>query len=205
MDPAMMGAAPPMDPAMMGVAPPVDPAAAGGVPPAAPAAPGAPAAPVKLKPEDRINQVDFRLYNMQQQLSAIMNSMNVTLPPGALITPPGSPVPVAEAATPGGTQDPGAAAAAGGGQPDPSGISPIEGIQAFDPASGGGGGGGETKQAMDITSLINNIVGRGINMDITKTAEGYTDATQHTPQQAATRMQNNTAAVAAILRSRIKV
>lgn len=214
MDPAMMGAAPPMDPAMMGGAPPSagaapmappDPAAGAAMPPAAPAAPGMPAAPPKMKPEDRINQVDFRLYNMQQQLTAIMNALNVSLPAGALVTPPGSPVPVAEAAVPGGTQDPSVAGGQQAGQENGTGINPIEALQAFNPGASGGGGGAE-KQAMDIAALLGNIVGRGINTDILKTAEEYPAQPQYQqpPVKPAARMQNNIAATAAILRSRIQ-
>lgn len=213
MDPAMMGAAPPMDPAMMGGAPPSagaapmvppDPAAGAAMPPAAPAAPGMPAAaPPKMKPEDRINQVDFRLYNMQQQLTAIMNALNVSLPAGALVTPPGSPVPVAEAAVPGGTQDPSVAGGQPGGQENGTGINPIEALQAFNPGGGGGGGGGE-KQAMDIAALLGNIVGRGISTDILKSAEEFPAQTpyQKPPATPAVKMQSNIAATAAILRSR---
>lgn len=213
MDPAMMGAAPPMDPAMMGAPPsagaapvaPPDPAAGAALPPAAPAAPGMPAAaPPKMKPEDRINQVDFRLYNMQQQLTAIMNALNVSLPAGALVTPPGSPVPVAEAAVPGGTQDPSVAGGQQGGQDNGTGINPIEAMQAFNPGGGGGGGGGSEKQAIDIAALLGTMVGRGITADILKTAEEF--PAQPVYQQPAAvaggKMQNNIAATAAILRSR---
>lgn len=213
MDPAMMGGAPPMDPSMAGgaAAPPVDPAAAGAVPPAAPAAPGAPAAaPPKLKPEDRINQVDYRLYNMQQQLTAIMNALNVDLPAGALITPPGSPIPVAEAAVPGGPQAPAQGTGEGGAPADASGIGTIEAMQAYDPASGGAAGGGESKQAADITELLTNIVGRGVNPDafIKAAADpAILPAAQPAPPNTVdsrAMMYNQTAAAAALLRSRMR-
>lgn len=127
-------AAPPVDPAAMSAgapAPaPVDPAAMGAMAPAAPAAPMAPAAPAtpaaaganpaaaKLKPEQMMNMLDYRLYNMQQQLTAIMNALGVQVPPESLVLPPGSPgAPPAETALPGGPmappppqQDPGAPA-----------------------------------------------------------------------------------------------
>jgi hypothetical protein len=160
-----------------------------------------------MKPEDRINQVDFRLYNMQQQLTAIMNALNVSLPAGALVTPPGSPVPVAEAAVPGGTQDPSVAGGQQGGQQggqdNGTGINPIEALQAFNPGGGGGGGGGE-KQAMDIAALLGNIVGRGISTNILKSAEDFPAQTpyQQPPAAPAANMQRNIAATAAILRSR---
>jgi len=213
MDPAMMGGAPPMDPSMMGgaAAPPVDPAAAGAVPPAAPAAPGA--VPQKVKPEDRMNQIDFRLYNMQQQLTAIMNALNVDLPAGALITPPGSPIPVAEAAVPGGPQAPAPNAAGGEAPPDASGIGAIDPMQAFNPAAGGGAaggaGGGESKQA-GIAELISSIVGRGVNQDaFTKAAADPAIATQPQPSQPSmvesrVTMYNQAAAAAALLRSRMR-
>ena len=167
-DPSMMGGAPqmgggmPMDPSMMGGAPQM-----GGAPPmpgAAPMDPNAAAmggmgqpAPQKLKPEQMMQMLDFRLYNMQQQLTALMNAMNVQLPPGALVTPPGSPTPVAEAAVPGGPQDPattdpnagagGGGAATGGGA---SAISPIDQIQGASPALAAGGG-EKTGQAQDVS------------------------------------------------------
>lgn len=214
MDPAMMGAAPPVDPAMAGAAPPVDPAMAGAAPPAAPPAPAAPgaapAAPPKLKPEDRINQVDFRLYNMQQQLTAIMHALNVQLPAGALVTPPGSPVPVAEAATPGGAQDPGPSAQGGAQGGDQSGIAPIEAMQAFDPAGGGG------QKEASIHDMLRNIVGRGVQMEFVQEAEEsapFPQQPQPPVKKAAVQegyavignqLQSNVAAAAAILRSRLR-
>ena len=111
MDPAAMGAAPPVDPAAAGAAP-MDPAAMGMAPPAAPAAPATPAAPgaaaqQKLKPEQMMNMLDYRLYNMQQQLTAIMNALGVQVPPESLVLPPGSPgAPPAESALPGGPMAP---------------------------------------------------------------------------------------------------
>lgn len=121
------GAAPPQDPAMAG-APPVDPAMAAvagppmgggmGAPAPAPApAPAAPSAPAqqKLKPEQMMQMIDYRLYNMQQQLTAIMNAMGVQLPPEAIVLPPGSTsAPPAEQALPGGTGAPPAAPAPAG-------------------------------------------------------------------------------------------
>lgn len=112
MDPAAMGAAPPVDPAAAG-AMPVDPAAMGAAAPAAPVAPAAPAAAPgaaaaqKLKPEQMMNMLDYRLYNMQQQLTAIMNALGVQVAPESLVLPPGSPgAPPAESALPGGPMAP---------------------------------------------------------------------------------------------------
>jgi hypothetical protein len=147
-DPSM-GAAPPVDPSMGG-APPMDPAAMGAVPPAGPAAPvdpatamaamggapapaampaaaPAPAAPAggqKLKPEQMMQMIDMRLYNMQQQLTSIMNAMGVQVAPESLVLPPGTTgAPPAESALPGGPmappppQDPAAAGAPAGAPP----------------------------------------------------------------------------------------
>jgi hypothetical protein len=126
-DPAM-GGAPPQDPAMAG-APPVDPAMAAvagppmgggmGAPAPAPApAPAAAPAQQKLKPEQMMQMIDYRLYNMQQQLTAIMNAMGVQLPPEAIVLPPGSTsAPPAEQALPGGAGAPPAAAPAPAGDP----------------------------------------------------------------------------------------
>ena len=160
-DPAAMGggAPPGADPAAAGAAPqdPAAMAAAGGMPPggappaaAAPPAPaplpgaspgGAPAAPAapvqqKIKPEQMMQMLDTRLYNLQQQVTAIMNHHGITLPPGVLVLPPGmTSAPVAETAVPGGPMDPGPAqqpAAAGG---DTGAISPIEPMQGAAPAA----------------------------------------------------------------------
>lgn len=97
-------------------------AAAGGTPP-------------KMKPEQMMQMLDFRLYNIQMQLTTLMNAMNIELPPDALVTPPGSPVPVAEAALPGGPQDPTANKPAGGASG--SSIKPIEPIQGASPELAG--------------------------------------------------------------------
>lgn len=157
-DPAMAGGmppggAPPMDPSMAGAAPPMDPAmaAVAGDPMAAPpapapaAAPAAPAQPAqqKLKPEQMMQMIDYRLYNMQQQLTAIMNAMGVQLPPEAIVLPPGSTAaPPPESALPGGAGAPAPApaadpAAAAGGDPMAAGGMP--GVyNGQDPAQTGG-------------------------------------------------------------------
>jgi hypothetical protein len=148
-DPAAMGAVPPagpMDPAaamggmppqggdpsaaMASMAPP-DPAAMMQQPPAAPA----PAVQQKLKPEQMMQMLDYRLYNMQQQLTAIMNAMGVEVAPESLVLPPGTTgAPPAEAALPGGPMAPpppsAAPTPAGGpmppGGPVPPGAPPME-------------------------------------------------------------------------------
>jgi hypothetical protein len=135
MDPAAaaQGAVPPVDPAQaaMGAAPPpggappapaggmMDPSMLGALPPAQPQAAAGPAQQ-KLKPEQMMQMLDYRLYNMQQQLTAIMNAMGVQVAPESLVLPPGTTgAPPAETALPGGPmapppQDP---AAAQGGAP----------------------------------------------------------------------------------------
>lgn len=116
MDPSMgQGGMPPGMPPGGGVAP-TDPAAMQPAPPPQ-APPGmAPAAPQAApqqqaaggKPKFDPLALDYRIYNLQQLVTAIANSMNVTIPPGALIMPPGSAgAPPAEAALPGGPGDPG--------------------------------------------------------------------------------------------------
>lgn len=148
--PAAAGGMPPggapVDPAMMGGAPP-----AGGAPQAAPPQaplpgsfpggaampPAGQAAPQKIKPEQMMQMLDFRLYNMQQQLTAIINHIGASVDSSVLVLPPGSTgAPPAETAMPGGPMAP--APAQQGGQ-------------------GGGGGGGQASaiqpvQAMDAAA-----------------------------------------------------
>lgn len=144
-DPAAMGAVPPaapMDPAaamqggggmpadpsaaMASMAPPSDPTAAMQQPPAP--APTAQPAQQKLKPEQMMQMLDYRLYNMQQQLTAIMNAMGVEVAPESLVLPPGTTgAPPAEAALPGGPMappPPSAAPAQSGGSMPPGGPLP---------------------------------------------------------------------------------
>lgn len=122
--PAGAGGPPPMSDPNVAAAgtPAIDPNAM-----AAQAQPPMPAQPQpaagtqqKLKPEQMMQMIDYRLYNMQQQLTAIMNAMGVQLPPEAIVLPPGSTAaPAPETALPGGPGAPAAPAAApaGGGQP----------------------------------------------------------------------------------------
>lgn len=152
-DPAAAGGMPPMDPAAMGAVPPAmpgDPAAAMAAmapPAAAPAAPApmppatpteAPAAPQgqKLKPEQMMQMLDYRLYNMQQQLTAIMNAMGVQVAPESLVLPPGTTgAPPAETALPGGPMAP-PPAAPPGMDPAAQGAAPAA-DPAMDPAAAG--------------------------------------------------------------------
>lgn len=186
-DPAAMagGGAPPMDPAAMaGAAPPMDPAAmAGAAPPAAAPAPAAPpaaplpgtspggappaaAAPVqqKLKPEQMMQMLDTRLYNMQQQVTAIMNHHGITLPAGVLVLPPGmTSGPTAETAVPGGPMDPGPVQqpAAGG---DTGAISPIEAMQGAAP---------QAKAAAFGAALADRIMAEQAAIDNEQHADSY--------------------------------
>jgi hypothetical protein len=96
-----------------------------------------------MKPEQMMQQLSYQLYFIQQQLTALMNGLNVQLPPGALVLPPGvggPPSPVA--ALPGGPLDP-SAQQGGAAQPaNQSAIQPIEPIQGAAPQ----------KQAFDSTA-----------------------------------------------------
>jgi hypothetical protein len=135
MDPMAAGGMPPM---------PMDPMAAAGGAGGAGAGPGQ-----KMKPEQMMQMLDFRLYNMQQQVTALLNHLNIQVPAGALVMPPGQMSPTPESAMPGGPQDPsqmeGAPTGGGGG----SAIGAIDPIQAASPelAAGGGGDGGAPKMA----------------------------------------------------------
>jgi hypothetical protein len=124
------GAAPPppgdpnaaMQQPMAPQVPGMDPMTAAMGTPQAPAQPAAGAAgPQKLKPEQMMQMIDMRMYNMQQQLTAIAHAVNAQIDMGALVLPPGMQgAPPAETAIPGGPMDPTQAAggpAAGGGPP----------------------------------------------------------------------------------------
>lgn len=115
-DQAAAAAAPPpaaADPAAM-AAGAVDPAMLGALPPAAAAPPADPAAaaPPKMKPEQMMQMLDYRMYNMQQQLTAIMNALGVQVSPEALVMPPGTTgAPPVESALPGAQNEPEVSAA----------------------------------------------------------------------------------------------
>jgi hypothetical protein len=141
MDPAAqaMGAMPPaapVDPSAQAMAA-LDPAAAMAAP-APPPAPATPAQPAgqKLKPEQMMQMLDYRLYNMQQQLTAIMNAMGVQVAPESLVLPPGTTgAPPAETALPGGPMAP-PPAADPAMDPAAQGAAPA-GDPAMDPAAAG--------------------------------------------------------------------
>jgi hypothetical protein len=140
-DPSMAGAAPPADPNAMAAVPaaPMDMSMGGAAAPAPAPAP-APSAPAqqKLKPEQMMQMIDYRLYNMQQQLTAIMNALGVQLPPEAIVLPPGSTsAPPAEAALPGGPSAPAPAPAAAGAGAPPAQL-PQDVYAGQDPTQNGG-------------------------------------------------------------------
>lgn len=170
-DPAAAGgAAPPgmMDPSMLGALPPAQPAPA----PAAGAAGGQ-----KLKPEQMMQMLDYRLYNMQQQLTAIMNAMGVQVAPESLVLPPGTTgAPPAETALPGGPMAPPPAAPQGG-----------------DPAAAAGGmppDAGQPKMAnwWERVDQHASRIGRPIDPSVSSTVE-------------TTDLQTKASAVAALCRS----
>lgn len=196
MDPAAMGAAPPvsptppagpaqpaagtpMDPSQMGQPAgaggpmQMDPSMLGALPPqpaAPPAAAGAPAGQ-KLKPEQMMQMLDYRLYNMQQQLTAIMNAMGVQVAPESLVLPPGTTgAPPAETALPGGPMaPPPPAGPQGGGDPAAAG---------GDPAAMGGapmppdaGGAPKTANWWEVVDQHASRIGRPIDASVTSTVE----------------------------------
>lgn len=136
--PAPGGAPPPGGAPMPGApsAPGMDPMA-GGMPGAMPgipqATPQGAAGGAGAKPKFDPLMLDYRMYNLQQQMSAIMNALGVQVPPGALVMPPGTMgAPPAEAAMPGGPMDPASQQGGGGGQQG-SAISPIAPMQGASP------------------------------------------------------------------------
>lgn len=152
-DPSMGGAVPPGATAQAAAPPP-------GMAPApmqpqqpgmAPGMPGQPQQPVqqKIKPEQWMQALDFRLYNIQQQLTAIMNHGGIQMPPEALILPPGMPAaPTPESALPGSGSpvDQATQQAAQQGQGQEGTMSPIGPME----ASGAPPGGNAAKAAAAI-------------------------------------------------------
>jgi hypothetical protein len=175
--PDAMGAQQPVDPAQAaaaaGGAPPaappgmMDPAMLGALPPATPTAPAPGAAGQKLKPEQMMQMLDYRLYNMQQQLTAIMNAMGVQVAPESLVLPPGTTgAPPAETALPGGPMAPppapeGAAGPQPPGGPMPPGGPLPPGAPPADPAAGKQANWWERVEAHAVSR-----VGRPVSPDI---------------------------------------
>jgi hypothetical protein len=161
------------------------------------------AAPQKIKPEQWMQQLDYRLYNMQQLMTALCNQMQVQIPPGALVMPPGTPMaPPMESALPGGPADPmqmqGGQGGAGGG----SAIGAIEPMQGASPElaqAGGGAGAGAGGGAKMASAFLDHVLGE-VPADPTKpvpAGQPYQPAPSGTVN-----MQTKAAAVAALLRSR---
>ena len=114
----------------------MDPTGGGMIPPGQQMAPPPPQAQPQQqgggKPKFDPLMLDHRMYNMQQQFTALLNAMGVQLPPGALVTPPGSMgPPPAEHALPGGPMDPAVQQQQAQQQPPPQGavggIEPMQG------------------------------------------------------------------------------
>ena len=124
--------------------------------------PAGQAAPQKVKPEQMMQMLDFRLYNMQQQLTAIINHIGASVDSSVLVLPPGSTgAPPAETAMPGGPMAPPPAAAGQGGQGgDQAGGSAIQPVQAMDAATP------QPKQASDerAPSFIGQPTSLGIDV-----------------------------------------
>ncbi len=164
------------------------------------------AAPQKIKPEQWMQQLDYRLYNMQQLMTALCNQMQVQIPPGALVMPPGTPMaPPMESALPGGPADPmqmqgGAGGAGGAGGSAIGAIEPMQGASPELAQAGGAGGapaGGGGKMAS--ANFLDTILGEAPR-DPTEpdpTGQPYQPA-----PSATVNMQTKAAAVAALLRSR---
>jgi len=137
--------------------------------------------------------LDFRLYNMQQQITAIMNAMDLKMPPGALVTPPGAAMaPPVEAAMPGGPQDP---TMQQGPQPTTgdgggSAIKPIEPLQGASPALAAGDG-----AKMAAQRILAKVAEAQTGEAATVSPVGTPVAKEYPPTTRA-------AAVAAMLRSR---
>lgn len=143
--PQQPGAMPGMDPmtAMMGSPQPQAAAAA---------------APPKLKPEQMMQMIDMRMYNMQQQLTAIARAVNAQIDMGVLVLPPGTQgAPPAESAIPGGPMDPatqpGAQMQPQGGGPAPGGAPP-----GGDPAAAAAAGAPKQAAANPVELMIDGKV-----------------------------------------------
>ena len=149
---AGMPAGAPMDPNMAAMAglpagAPMDPSmaamAAGMLPPnmavAVPPPPPPSSSTSRQRNKIDATMLDYRLYNIQQQLTALLNALQIPLPPGAVVLPPGTQgVPPVEAALPGGPMDPAAQAQAqppaqAGGDQSESAIQPIQPMPAAFP------------------------------------------------------------------------
>ena len=171
-----------------GMMPTMDPAAAGaaGVPPMGDpsqmgmmqAAPQPQGGSGSGKPKFDPLMLDYRMYNLQQQLSAIMNALNIEVPPQALIMPPGTMgAPPAEQALPGGPMDPAMQAQAmGGGQGGPPG--------AGGPPGGGMAammGGKQASAPLSYADFASQLQAAGIRNLPPEVAEFQKDANANAP------------------------
>ncbi len=164
---------PPMDPSMMG--------GMGGMGPGmTPAMPqqgmGGGQGGAGGKPKFDPLMLDYRMYNLQQQMSAIMAQLGVQLPPGALVMPPGTMgAPPAEQAVPGGPMDPNVQQQQAGGQGGAGGqqqsaISAIEPMQGASPQMAQAGM--KTAAQQFAESLVDiepeksaSFIGRAVDID----------------------------------------
>jgi len=121
------------------------------------------------KPKFDPLMLDFRIYNLQQCVTALMNAQGVKLPPEATIMPPGTNgSPPSETALPGGPMAPTPQAQAqAGGDPSGGAFPPIDPMQGFDPSAAPADGGGAPKTA----SLLQNLLRAGGKSPTEKLAE----------------------------------
>ena len=127
-----------------------------------------------------MQMLDYRLYNMQQQLTAIMNAMGVQVAPESLVLPPGTTgAPPAETALPGGPMAPPPAAppAGGGGDPAAAGAAPPD------------AGAPKTANWWERVDNHASRIGRPIDPSVSSTVAEATD------------LQTKASAVAALCRS----
>ena len=196
--PPMGGMPPPMDPSMMGgmgMPPGMMPPGMGppgmGMPGMQP--PGGGGAQGGGKPKFDPLMLDYRMYNLQQQMSAVMNALNVQLPPNALVMPPGTMgAPPAEQAMPGMPMDPSTQQGAqpgGGAGGAGSSISPIGPIQGASPqaAQAGGAKQAEARLRQDAIDLwiaqVNASAPFGVKLALAKMAEENSGPTSSAPDQ----------------------
>lgn len=146
------------------------------------------------KPKFDPLMLDYRMYNLQQQMSAIMNTLGVQLPPNALVMPPGTMgAPPAEQAMPGMPMDPstqqgaqpGGAGGAGG-----SSIGPISPIQGASPQAAQAGGAKQAEERLRQDAIerwiaqVNADAPFGVKVALAKMAEETSGPTSSAPNQA---------------------
>lgn len=206
--PAPGQAPPPGDPTMAGQAPPMQ--LPGGAPIAQPQ-PQQQGAAAGQKPKFDPLMLDYRMYNMQQLMTAVANQLGVKIPAEALIMPPGSMgAPPAEAALPGmgspadqATQPGGGGPLGGGGAAAPPGADPMGQSQVQPiggmPAAGAPHHHHKTASAMEFGAQI----GRRASLLETLMAEPEKSAS-FIGEAVERPIQTTAAAVAALYRSKAR-